>query len=244
MAPSGTVRQTLRGGGPHNARCMTDVHVFADEAGTLVFSPKDRSRYWILTTVTVSDWSIGDALLSLRRMLAWEGVATHPEFRASEEQQAVRDKVYATLQGLVFRVDATVFEKRKVQPHIARRSLYFYQLAWYYHLRHLIPSIAPPGTRLLVLAATIGERKSKQQSFGDAVRDVVRQVAPGRDARCAFWMARTDPCLWLADYCSWAIQRKWEHKWQGAADDRSHRLVSQHIRSEFDMFSRSAQLYY
>jgi hypothetical protein len=227
-----------------NGESVTDIHVFADEAGTLAFSAKDRSRYWILTTVTVSDCSIGDALLSLRRKLAWEGVATHPEFRASEERQPVRDQVFASLQGLDFRVDATIYEKRKVQPHIAGHSVYFYQLAWYYHLRHLIPAIAPPGSRLLLVAATIGERRRTQEAFAEAVRKVIQQVAPGRDARSAFWLARTDPCLWLADYCSWAIQRKWEHQWQGAPDDRSRRLISGHIRSEFDIFHRSTELYY
>src|SRR5437762_6854021 len=94
---------------------MAEVYVFADEAGTLVFSPK-TSRYFILTTVTLPDCSAGDALLALRRQLAWEAIETHPEFRASEEQQLVRDRVFKVLQGLHFRVDSTIFDKPKLWP--------------------------------------------------------------------------------------------------------------------------------
>jgi hypothetical protein len=56
-------------------------------------------------------------------------------------------------------------------------------------------------------------------------------------------MARTDQCLWVADYCSWAIQRKWERTWQGQPDDRSHKLIAAKIRSEFNIFGAGAKTY-
>jgi hypothetical protein len=223
---------------------MSELYVFGDEAGTLVFSPKDKSKYFILTTISVPDCSIGDGLLQLRRQLAWEGVDSHVEFRASEERQVVRDRVFELLNQFDVRVDATVFEKRKVRPDIRRFTTYFYKFAWFYHLRYLLPQVHRPDTRLLVVAASIGERKKKQEIFAKAVRDVVSQLARFKEFRCAFWMARTDPCLWATDYCSWAIQRKWEHEWQGQPDDRSHRLISERIQSEFDIFRFSQTTYY
>ncbi len=221
------------------------MYVFADEAGTLQFSPK-ASRYFILTTVTVSDWSSGDALLRLRRELAWEGVDTHPEFRASEELQPVRDRVFDLIQRLSFRVDATVFDKPKLWPPHRTPETTFYYFAWWYHFRFLAQWVLPTfdSGRLLVVPATLGERKRKQEAFADAVRRVVRQFAPPEVVRFAFWRARTDPCLWLADYCSWAIQRKWEFLWQGQPDRRSYDLISPKIRSEFDMFQVGTQLFY
>lgn len=54
---------------------MRRIHVFADEAGDFNFSvAPGASRYFILTTVTLEDCSVGDTLLALRRQLAWEGV--------------------------------------------------------------------------------------------------------------------------------------------------------------------------
>lgn len=218
--------------------------MFGDEAGTLVFSPKDKSKYFILTTVTFQDLAICDQLLKLRRDLGWEQIETHVEFRASEEKQAVRDRVFDLLGRLDFRIDSTIFEKRKVKPDIHKSTTHFYKLAWFYHLRYVVQTIYRPDSRLMVVAATIGERKKRQEIFAAAVRDVVRQVAPFRQANCAFWMARTDPCLWVADYCSWAIQRKWEHTWRGQPDERSYNLIRNKIRSEFDIFRLSAITYY
>lgn len=38
---------------------------------------------------------------------------------------------------------------------------------------------------------------------------MVRQVSPARH-RVAFWAADSDPCIQVADYCCWAVQRAWE----------------------------------
>ena len=43
----------------------------------------------------------------------------------------------------------------------------------------------------------------------------------------------------IADYCCWAIYRKWEK-----GDLRSHDLIKNKIRSEFDMFAKGNIKYY
>jgi hypothetical protein len=220
------------------------LYVFGDESGQLDFTPK-TSRYFILTTVLVPDCRIFDRLLALRRQLAWEGLPCHPEFHATDELQPIRDRVFEVLRHLDFRIDATIFEKRKARPDLYTTGDRFYEHAWYYHFKFLAQqAIRDRSARLLVVPATLGERKKKQELFSEAVRVVVRQTARVREARCAFWRARADPGLWAVDYCSWAIQRKWEHLWQGTSDDRSYRLVRDKIGSEFDIYRRSAQTYY
>jgi hypothetical protein len=221
---------------------MVQRYVFGDEAGTLQFNPK-ASRYFILTTVTLPDCTVGDALLGLRRDLAWEGIPTHPEFHATEEQQPVRDRVFAVLDPLDFRIDATIFEKSKALPKNRRTEAYFYQFAWFYHLKFLCEyRLKQADLQLLVVAATIGGKR--QVAFSNAVANVVGQVAQVSDARCAFWMGRSDPCLWLADYCSWAIQRKWEHAGQDHPDTRSYDLIKAKIGSEYDLFAPGTNFYY
>jgi hypothetical protein len=225
---------------------VPDLYVFGDESGDLDFTPK-ASRFFIVTTATMSDCAVGDELLRLRRQLAWAGVDSHADFHAAEEQQSVRDRVFEILGRYDFRVDTTIFEKAKVQPHLRTPQATFYQFAWFYHLKYVarrIVSITKPDTRLLVAPATLAQRKAKQEAFSRAVRGVVAQVARVKETRTAFWSARTDPCLWAADYCSWAIQRKWQHTWQGADDDRSYQLVKSKIRSEFDIFALSGKRYY
>jgi hypothetical protein len=223
---------------------MPDLYIFADEAGELAFHAKSN-RYFILTTVTLADCSLGDQLLQLRRQLAWERVETTPDFHATEELQAVRDRVFDVLEGADFRIDATIFDKPKVQPHRRISVDGFYQFAWFYHLRYVAPQvITDPATRLLVVPATIASSKQKQHIFAEAVRSVVSQTVNVAEASCAFWRGQSDPCLWVADYCSWAIQRKWEQTWQGGPDVRSYNRIHHHIASEFDIFAPGTKRYY
>jgi hypothetical protein len=43
----------------------------------------------------------------------------------------------------------------------------------------------------------------------------------------------------VADYCTWAIQRKWERQ-----DQRSHALIASKVQSEFDVWARGKVQYY
>lgn len=215
-----------------------DRYVFADEAGNFDFSLNPgASRYFILTTVTMNDCLIGDELLHLRRELAWQGVNLDRSLHATTETQAVRDEVFPLLTGGDIRVDAIILEKRKAQPHI-RADDRFYQMAWYLHFKYVAPRIAAFGDRLLVTAASLGTKKRKAD-FHNAVRRVVEQVAPTLTHQVASWPYESDPCLQVADYCTWAIQRKWE-----LGDDRSHVLIASKIRSEFDAFGVGTTYYY
>lgn len=208
--------------------------MFADEAGNFDFSEgPSASRYFILTTVTMEDCAVGEAMLALRRDLAMKGVhLPSGYFHAAEDEQAVRDQVFALLAGHEFRVDAVILKKANVVDRLRRNNVRFYKTAWWLHFKHVAPLIATPGDELLVVAATLGTRK-KQELFRSAVNDVADQVVSA-DFKVGAWSAASDPCLQVADYCSWAIQRKWERK-----DARSHALIAPKIQTEYGMFLRA-----
>jgi hypothetical protein len=50
-----------------------------------------------------------------------------------------------------------------------------------------------------------------------------------------------DPLLWAADYCAWAIQRRWE---SGFVDLRSHDLIKGNLATEFDLWEKGNKHYY
>jgi hypothetical protein len=209
---------------------MSDRYVFADEAGNFDFSINNgASKYFILATVTLEDCDVGHAVLALRRDLAWRGVSLDRVFHATTETQSVRDEMFQLLAGTNFRVDATILEKRKAQLHLQDETR-FYQMAWYLHFKFLAPRILAPGDRLLVTAASLGTKRRKAD-FHTAVQRVVRQVAGSVTHQVAFWPHESDPCLQIADYCTWAIQRKWE-----GGDPRSHILIAPKIQSEYDVW--------
>lgn len=218
---------------------MSRVNVFADETGNFDFSRgRSASKYFILTTITVPDFSVGEALLALRRDLAWRGVHLNAEFHATEDPQAVRNEVFAVLAQHDFRVDATILQKSKAQPSIRSSDERFYQMAWFLHLQHVAPRICSAGDELFVVGASLGTKR-RRAGFHGAVERVVRQVTPTTTFRAASWSGVSDPCLQAADYCAWAIQRKWE-----SGDARSHTLIGGKIRSEFDVFRTGTTEYY
>ena len=214
-------------------------YIYADEAGNFDFSVKQgATRFFILTTVAIDDHRIESDLLDLRRELAWSGMDLAREFHATEDRQLVRDRVFAVLSRHDFRVDATVLEKAKAQPKIRETATLFYRYAWFYHMKYVATKVAAPSDELLVIAASIGT-KGKQRDFQRAVTDVMTQTARASVIRVNMWPAAIDPCLQVADYCCWAIQRKWE-----GGDIRSYELIKSKIRSEYDLFARETTRYY
>lgn len=193
-----------------------------------------------LFTLTLPDCSIGQELLDLRRQLAWEGHGLETEFHATEDKQVVRDRVFGLLAGHDFRIDATVLEKSKAKPTIRATEERFYQLAWFLHLKYVAPFVINRADEVLVIGASLGTRKQRA-GFRNAVLDVARQVLPTARFQVGSWSAASDPypCLQVADYCAWALQRKWEQ-----ADERSYMLIAPRIRTEFAAFAVGTVHYY
>jgi hypothetical protein len=75
--------------------------------------------------------------------------------------------------------------------------------------------------------------------FHASVIAVVQQVTQSSRHCVVAWPTISDPCLQVADYCTWAIQRKWERE-----DLRSYALIASKIRSEYDVWQRGQVRYY
>ncbi len=214
-------------------------YIYADESGNFDFSRnRGASRYFILATVALEDHSIANRLYDLRRDLAWRGLDIAEGFHATEDRQSVRDAVFEVIREHDFRVDATILDKPKADPKFHLDEVALYKLAWFFHMKFVSVRAALPGDELFVVAASIGIRR-KRENFRSAIQDTMNQVWPAENFRCAMWPAATDASLQVADYCAWAIQRKWE-----SDDLRSYHLISGKINSEFDLFARGTKTFY
>lgn len=159
-------------------------------------------------------------------------------FHATEDAQAVRDEVFDQIRHRDLRVDATILEKAKASPKLRLDEATFYRYAWFYHMKHVAPRIATPQDELLVIGASLGTKK-KQHLLTQAIEEVVGQTVRSTRVQVHAWPAASDPCLQVADYCCWAIGRKWER-----GDTRSYDLIADKIASEFDLFTRGSTRYY
>jgi Protein of unknown function (DUF3800) len=218
---------------------LAHVYLFADEAGDFAFNARG-SRYFIIGSVTLEDCAIGSKLLDLRRELTMQGRVQQgfAEFHAAEDRQEIRDLVFNLLGAHDFRVDATILDKAKTLPRLAQDHLRFYKQAWYLHFQYVGPRVVGPKDDLLVVASALQVNR-KKAVLGHAVRDVVQQIAAARSYQTAFWPAQADPCLQVADYVTWAIQRKHER-----GDARSYELIRDKIASELQPFRIGATTYY
>jgi|DewCreStandDraft_1066081.scaffolds.fasta_scaffold01416_17 hypothetical protein len=213
------------------------VIVYGDESGDFEFSDRG-SEYFIVGTVTVSSYAVGDALLDLRRRLAWQGIEMRRAFHATDDTNRIRREVFALISQYEFKADFTLLRKRFAEPHVRSSPETFYRYAWYYHMRHLLPRIVAPDDALLVVVSSIGTKR-KAASFQRAVQQVLERTVPTARFSAAFWEACTDPCLQVADYCCWAVKRKWEN-----GDPSWYRYISRKVASEFALFREGQRRFY
>jgi hypothetical protein len=221
---------------------MPNKFIFADEAGCFTFNRKPNvSRYFILCTITMDKCALGIDLFELRRRLAWEDHELGEYFHATTDKQAIRDEVFKSILKHSFTVQATIMEKSKAEPQVCKTRDRFYKTGYFFHFKHGASSQLNTDSELLVTTASIGTRK-EQAAFKDAVSDVMRQTNKTRKWKADFMPAHSDPCLQAADYCAWAIQRKWESKDQ--QDTRSYDLIRDRITYEYDLWSRGTKHHY
>lgn len=222
---------------------LLGVHcwVYGDESGNFDFSAKG-TRWYIIGTMSCdaeASAAIREALRSLRESYAASGRDHDGVFHASEDRQVVRDDVYQTLAPQDVRVDITLIDKAKAQPHLRESDQRFYKYAWLYHLQYVLPRACRRGDVLHVVLSDIGTKK-KRTAFREVVEEVVAQCCPaGVRYEVRYWKNAADECLQAVDYYLWAVARHRE-----GSDRRSYALVRHLVRSEFDLFARGKTTYY
>ena len=222
---------------------MAIKYLFADESGDLQFiRNKKASKYFAVGTLCADEdevWALRTRLMRLRDELEWRAQGLDSCFHASPDAQVVRDAVFGALVDLDFRFDITLLEKSKAQPLSRPDDPTFYKYAWFHHLEDKAQQLFQADDSVQVVAAELGQKK-KRAAFRKAVEEVMTECLPYRTKRVlAFWRDDSDFGLQAADYCTWAVTRKWE-----TGDDRAYELIQPKIGSELDLFQQSKVHYY
>ena len=92
--------------------------------------------------------------------------------------------------------------------------------------------------QLMVVAASLGNKRQGKRHLSE-IKDVMSQTVVRSEKRVFMWPANSAPCLQIADYCSWAIQKKWEK-----SGSRSYNLIKDKIATENDVFSGGTAFYF
>jgi hypothetical protein len=176
-------------------------------------------------------------LSDLRYDLISNGVEIE-EFHASEDRQVVRDQVFQILADAGdFDFDAVVVEKRKASP-VLHDSIRFYPQFANYLLRYVFKRYADPTERVVVITDTLPVKK-RRKAIEKAFKSYIRANLRRRPFSLLHHSSGSHACLQAADYCNWAIYRKWKD-----GETRPYEMISRFVRSEFEIFARGRKVFY
>lgn len=214
--------------------------VFVDEAGNSDFSKTGTTYYSFTSVIMKRPFNTHGPLDDLRHGLMEAG-NIKKRFHASEDEQEVRDAVFGIIGSHIKDVviDAVLVEKCKLEPEY-RELKYFYpyilgQLVRYVARRHSWYKTETP----IFITDEVPVNK-KKKALKDSIKSVLANMVPsdvGYEVHHHESMSSYG--LQIADYCSWAIFRKWE-----SGDTRSYELIQPAIMSEFDIFRLGTKRWY
>lgn len=216
------------------------LYIFLDEAGDLAFS-EQGTRYFIIGSITTErPFPVYPSLTELKYDLAEQGTDLE-YFHASENAQAVRDRVFAIIRQHLdgIRIDTTIAEKRKTGPALQVPEK-FYPRMLGYHLEFILRQyLLANYVRVLVYTDQIPVQRNRE-AIKKAIKQTLAKALPqGVAFQVLHHDSKSNFQLQVADYCTWAIYRKWVRQ-----DERSYRLIASAVRSEFDIFRTGTRSYY
>ncbi len=215
------------------------LYIFIDEGGNLDFSSGGTSHFTLSCVTRERPFGDYSEFISLKYDLVEQGNNIE-YFHASEDNQKVRDKVFGiisrNLQGM--RIDSVIVEKRKTHPTV-RQIDEFYPRMLGYLLRYVLTQTAVSEYSEVIVFTDRIPVKGKRNAVEKAVKMTLSRMLPKTAKyRLLHHDSKSNFQLQIADYCNWAIYRKWDRK-----DTRSYDLIRSAVRSEFDIF-RTGIIYY
>ncbi|MCH7471460.1 DUF3800 domain-containing protein [bacterium] len=218
------------------------LYIFVDEYGNFDFSPKG-TPYLIRTALSCQRpfWWYPEVSI-LRHDLIEQHRAMHLEyFHATDDSWPVRKALYKLIAANVssFRIDSIIIEKRMAHP-LVRRDERFYPehlgtllkyviSGWHFH--QAVPETIVITDRL--------PHERKRRAVEKAIKTVLKHRLSGSPFRVYHFQSRSEIGLQIADYCCWAIQRKWMR-----ADEKWYKAIMPAISSEFEVYREGATAYY
>lgn len=217
------------------------LYVFLDESGDFNFTASG-SRFFLLTSVTKErPFMAFRDLHDLRYDFLERGVEVDEYFHATEDKQVVRDGVFDIIQRHLpgIRIDSLIVEKRKTGPALRATERFYPEMLGYLLRFVLRQQNLKQYDEVLVFPASLHTGK-QMRAVQKAVKSTLSLMLPkGLKYRLIYQSAKSNFDLQIADYCTWAIFKKWANN-----ELRPYKIIAPAVSSEFDIFQRGTTLYY
>lgn len=201
------------------------------------FSPTGSPYYHFGALTTTNPLPLSAALTTLRYELIREGFEEE-RFHATEDRQVVRDRVFSVLSSTGgFEFDAVVVDKRKTHPTLREESKFYPKLAGYL-LQYVFNRYPDPTQRIVIITDRLPVQR-KRSAVEKAFKTFIRGRLAERPFSILHHSSSAHLCLQAADYCTWAIHKKWRQN-----ELRPLAQINRFVRSEFDIFASGSETYY
>jgi len=212
------------------------VFAFFDESGEYTYHPKSGKYLVYAGIVTAIPTLFTHELAALKYRLLEDGECIEC-FHACEDKQVVRDELFKIITASIdFEIHSIIVRKNRVNPSL--RKFGVYSVAYRTMLKYLV------GTgkvqRIHIIVDTPPD-KTQRTALKNTLRAKADEIMKARGITYSIdhHKSPSHALLQVADYCAWAIQKKWQSN-----DRRSYDLIRNRIRNEFDIYARGDTDYY
>ncbi len=216
------------------------TYIFLDEAGNFDFSPSG-TPYFILTSVSMKrPFPVYQALDTYRYDCLEYGLEIE-YFHCSEDNAHIRNRVFSLVANHLgdMRIDCLVVEKRKTGPALQDVKRFYPEMLGYL-LKYVVPSLENDVDDIIIITDRVPVDK-KRRAIEKGVQLALADMLPQgeRKYKILHHASRSHYGLQIADYCCWAVYRKWDRN-----ETKHYDTIKEAIRNEFGIFRKGNTYYY
>ena len=216
------------------------TYIFLDESGDLGFNPKG-SKFYVLTSIrTQRPFPWREALDNYKYDLIEFGLKNE-HFHCAEDNSHVRNRVFDIIHKhlQMIQIDSVIVQKGKTHPTLQEEER-FYITMLNNLLQYVLTREGWAATEEVIVITDKLPIYRKRKAVEKGIKTSLSRLLPrGVKGRILHHDSRSHYGLQVADYCSWAINRKWL---TGKAE--FYNLIKPALHSEYDIFQSGSIIYY
>jgi len=218
---------------------LSTLHIAIDEAGNFAFSPKGSRVHVFGVAWTFDPEPLATEITRLRFSLLKRGIDLQA-FHASTDEQKNRNAFVQAIATIgKWKFAGLVVEKAKVNPSIRRPEAFYPRFLCSLLSFVFRGSISANASRLAIFTDTLPLERNRE-SVQKAIKTFCRSEMKGKPFEIFHHCDESNCWLQVADYCTWAFQRKWEMN-----DSRTYNQLNGQLHAtELDALQAGVTRYY
>ncbi len=215
------------------------LYLFLDEGGNFDFSRKGTCYFTFSCATMERNFTIYEALDHYKYEVIEFGKDVH-HFHCSNDNPHIRKRVFEIIQSHLnsIKINSLIVRKCKTGTALQEPPQFYARMVGY--LIRYVMNGCDLSLVEEVIVITDSLPSKKKEVFQKAIKMTLAKMLPsGVSYKILHHPSSSHYGLQVADYCNWAILRKWE-----TGDDTHYKTIKPAIKSEFDIFRTGTTRYY